>query len=123
MRLLQSLSRGLEALDYLRANAEPVRLTEVAATLGVDKSNAAHVLKTLVAAGYAGQDDRRRYVATAKATRGQFRQHSLEAIVAVKEAWRPRWTARLRDRRMRAPGGVGRRARLVHRQGRLRRCR
>jgi len=89
MRLLQSLTRGLETLDYLRANAEPVRLTEVAATLGVDKSNAAHVLKTLVAAGYAGQDDRRRYVATAKATRVQFRQHSLEAIVAVKEAWRP----------------------------------
>ena len=52
MRLLQSLTRGLEALDYLRANTEPVRLTEVAAALGVDKLNAAHVLKTLVAAGY-----------------------------------------------------------------------
>jgi DNA-binding IclR family transcriptional regulator len=89
MRLLQSLTRGLEALDYLRANTGPVRLTEVAAALGVDKSNAAHVLKTLVAASYAEQDERRRYAATPKATRGQRRQHSLEAIVAVKEAWRP----------------------------------
>ena len=89
MRLLQSLTRGLEALDYLRANTEPVRLTEVAATLGVDKSNAAHVLKTLVAAGYAQQDERRRYAATPKVTRGQRSQPSLEAIVAVKEAWRP----------------------------------
>jgi DNA-binding IclR family transcriptional regulator len=89
MRLLQSLTRGLEALDYLRTNAGPVRLTEVAAALGVDKSNAAHVLKTLVAAGYAEQDERRRYAATPKATPGQFRQHSLEAIVAVKQAWRP----------------------------------
>jgi len=68
MRLLQSLTRGLEALDYLRANTGPVRLTEVAAALGVDKSNAAHVLKTLVAAGYAEQDERRRYAATPKAT-------------------------------------------------------
>ena len=89
MRLLQSLTRGLEALDFLRSNTGPVRLTELAAALGVDKSNAAHVLKTLVAAGYAEQDERRRYAATPKATRGQRRQHSLEAIVAVKEAWRP----------------------------------
>ena len=124
MRLLQSLTRGLETLDYLRANAGPVRLTEVAAALGVDKSNAAHLLKTLVAAGYAGQDDRRRYVATAKATRGQLRQHSLEAIVAVKEAWRPALDGLVADdRRMRPSGRARRRARLVHRQGRFRRCR
>lgn len=89
MRLLQSLTRGLEALDYLREHRDPVRLTEVAGALGVDKSNAAHVLKTLTAAGYAEQDAHRRYGATAKAAHGERRQHSLEAIVAVKEAWRP----------------------------------
>ncbi len=89
MRLLQSLTRGLKALDYLRASPEAARLTEVAAALGVDKSNAAHVLKTLVAAGYAEQDERRRYAVTPKAAPARPNPHSLEAIVAVKEAWRP----------------------------------
>ena len=61
MRLLQSLSRGLEALDLMASRTEPMRLTDLAESLGVDKSNATHVLKTLVAAGYARQDDSRRY--------------------------------------------------------------
>ncbi len=63
MRLLQSLTRGLEALDFLRASPAPARLTDVAAALGVEKSNAAHLLKTLVASGYATQDEQRRYAA------------------------------------------------------------
>ena len=66
MRLLKSLARGLEALDFLLASAEPVRLTEVAARLGVAKSNASHLLRTLVASGYAEQADGRRYRASAR---------------------------------------------------------
>jgi DNA-binding IclR family transcriptional regulator len=89
MRLLQSLTRGLEALDYMTEKAGPVRLTDVAEALDVDKSNAAHLLKTLVAAGYAAQDDRRRYVASAKVAGSARVEHTLEEIVAVKEAWRP----------------------------------
>ena len=66
MRLLQSLSRGLMALDYMVAQNEPVRLTDLAAHLGVDKSNASHLLRTLVAADYAQQVDGRRYRVTSK---------------------------------------------------------
>ncbi len=88
MRLLQSLSRGLTALDYLGERGAPVRLTDVAGALGVEKSNASHILKTLVAAGYAEQDAGRRYLATEKVLASGRKQHSLEEIVACKEAWR-----------------------------------
>lgn len=89
MRLLQSLTRGLEALDYLAASREPVRLTDVAEALGVDKSNASHLIKTLVASGYAVQDSSRRYKVTDKIARPENTGHSLIDIVSVKEAWRP----------------------------------
>ena len=88
MRLLQSLSRGLETLDYMAAQPGPVRLTDVAEALGIDKSNAAHLLKTLVAMSYAVQDDSRRYMASAKLVPPARHEHTLEQIVAVKEAWR-----------------------------------
>jgi DNA-binding IclR family transcriptional regulator len=83
MRLLQSLNRGLEALDYLVAQGGPVRLTDIALHLKVDKSNASHLLRTLVAAGYAEQTDGRRYRASAKvqAKRG----HDLEDIIDCRE--------------------------------------
>ncbi len=89
MRLLQSLSRGLEALDLMASRAEPMRLTDLAEALGVDKSNATHVLKTLVAAGYAVQNDNRRYTASAKVAGAAPTELTLEEIVSVKEAWRP----------------------------------
>ena len=89
MRLLQSLSRGLEALDLMASRAAPMRLTDLAEALGVDKSNATHLLKTLVATGYAIQDDSRRYTASAKVAGTVSGAHTLEQIVAVKEAWRP----------------------------------
>lgn len=89
MRLLQSLARGLDALDLMRARAEPMRLTDLAEALGVDKSNATHLLKTLVASGYALQDENRRYRVSDKLAGVARGQHSPEQIVAVKEAWRP----------------------------------
>ena len=88
MRLLQSLSRGLDALSYMSAQSGPARLTDVAEALGIDKSNAAHLLKTLVAMGYAVQDDNRRYRPSAKLAVGARIEHTLEEIVAVKETWR-----------------------------------
>lgn len=96
MRLLQSLSRGLEALDLMASRTEPMRLTDLAESLGVDKSNATHVLKTLVAAGYARQDDSRRYTVSAKVARTGAGERSLEEIVSVKEAWRPALEALVR---------------------------
>ncbi|MEZ5824811.1 MAG: IclR family transcriptional regulator [Geminicoccaceae bacterium] len=89
---MQSLTRGLAALDFMTGRHEPVRLTDVASALGVDKSNAAHLLKTLVAAGYAEQNGARRYLPSARLAAGR-REHPLEEIVAVKAAWH----ARLRD--------------------------
>lgn len=88
MRLLQSLSRGLKALDILRESNAPVRLTGMADALGVEKSNASHILKTLVAAGYATQDDSRRYVALERG-RPSPQEHSLSDVVACKELCRP----------------------------------
>jgi DNA-binding IclR family transcriptional regulator len=84
MRLLQSLNRGLETLDYLATQVEPSRLTDIAAHLDVDKSNASHLLRTLVAAGYAEQTDGRRYRATSKVL--PKRGHDLEEIIACREA-------------------------------------
>ena len=88
MRLLQSLTRGLEALTYMASQPDAVRLTDVAEALAVDKSNAAHLLKTLVAAGYAVQDDSRRYRPSARLSGAARTEHTLEEIVAVKESWR-----------------------------------
>ncbi len=88
MRLLQSLMRGLKALDILAASAEPMRLTRVAEELGVEKSNASHILKSLVAAGYAVQDESRRYRA-AREPDSRVNGHSLSEVVACKDLCRP----------------------------------
>lgn len=84
MRLLQSLNRGLETLDYLTQQSEPSRLTDIATHLNVDKSNASHLLRTLVAAGYAEQVDGRRYSATTKVQ--PRRGHDLEDIIECRES-------------------------------------
>ncbi len=89
VRILQTLNRGLQALDYMETQGGPVRLTDVATALGVDKSNASHLLRTLVAAGYAVQDVNRRYLSAGKYHQPAGSQHSLEEIVACKETWRP----------------------------------
>lgn len=88
MRLLQSLTRGLAALDFLKEKAEPVRLTDVATALGVEKSNASHILKTLVASGYAEQDSLRRYQIVHAPIIEPNDTHSLEKIIACKEEWK-----------------------------------
>ncbi len=82
MRLLKSLSRGLDALDYLVAQPMPSRLTDVATHLQVDKSNASHILKTLVASGYVEQVEGRRYRASAKVRAPAA--PSLEDIIAYR---------------------------------------
>lgn len=87
MRLLKSLARGLDALDYLVAQAKPVKLTDVAIALGVDKSNASHLLRTLVASGYAEQVEGRRYQASSKISGS--RSPSLEEIIAFRERLHP----------------------------------
>src|SRR5262245_47059938 len=80
MRLLQSLTRGLDTLDYMSFRGEPVRLTDLAGALGIEKSKAAHILKTLLAAGYAEQDASRRYRLTGKISSNARTEHSLEEI-------------------------------------------
>lgn len=87
MRVLQSLMRGLNALDYLREVNAPVRLTDIALHLGVDKSNASHLMRTLVAADYAQQAEGRKYELGEKLTslRGQLGGPDLEAVIALRE--------------------------------------
>lgn len=83
MRLLKSLTRGLATLDYLASKSEAVRLTDVAGHLGVDKSNASHILRTLVAAGYGQQPDGKRYSLGPKMFRP--RRSELEDVVERRE--------------------------------------
>lgn len=87
MRLLQSLSRGLAALDYMVGRGESVRLIDVAAHLGVDKSNASHLLRTLVASNYVEQVDGRKYRATAKLQPSTA--PTLEEIIACRARLNP----------------------------------
>ncbi|MES0884236.1 IclR family transcriptional regulator [Roseibium sp. SCP14] len=96
MRLLQSLTRGLRALDILYSAEGPVRLTEMADALGVEKSNASHILKTLVASGYAVQDDSRRYVAEPRKEE-PCQGHSLSEVVTCKELCRPALESLVRE--------------------------
>jgi DNA-binding IclR family transcriptional regulator len=83
MRLLKSLARGLEALDYLATQPSAARLTDVAGHLGVDKSNASHILRTLVASGYGQQIDGRRYAPGPKMFRP--RRSELEDVIERRE--------------------------------------
>ena len=88
MRLLKSLTRGLDTMDLLVSASTPLRLTDVAAQLGVDKSNASHILRTLVAAGYSEQVDGRRYgpgpkLAGLKPSRA--RRSELEDVIARRD--------------------------------------
>ncbi|MDF2371526.1 MAG: IclR family transcriptional regulator [Rhizobiaceae bacterium] len=91
MRVLQSLMRGLNALDYLRQANAPVRLTDISNHLDVDKSNASHLMRTLIAAGYAQQADGRKYELGEKlvALKNQPKGPDLEAVIALREAMHP----------------------------------
>ena len=89
MQVLKSLTRGLQALDILETASGSVRLTDMASSLGVEKSNASHILKTLVAMGYAEQDASRRYRTTWKHQSADSRQRVLEEIIACRDSWRP----------------------------------
>lgn len=88
MRLLQSLTRGLQVLDILRDAGAPMRLTAVAEALGVEKSNASHLLKTLVASGYARQDETRRYESLPQEGHPS-EERSLSEVILCKELCRP----------------------------------
>jgi len=86
MRLLKSLGRGLAALDFIAISPGPVRLTDVANHLGVDKSNASHVLRTLVASGYVSQSPARRYALAGRMLRPQ--RSELVDVVERREKFR-----------------------------------
>lgn len=56
----KTLLKGLRVLEYLVRSETSVRLTDVANDLGLEKSNAHRVLKTLRSAGYVVQNPRSR---------------------------------------------------------------
>lgn len=60
--LLKSLANGLRVLEFVLASDRPVRTTDVAERLDLDKSAASRVLHTLAASGFTTQTADRRYV-------------------------------------------------------------
>ena len=62
----QSLERGLHILEVVAANGGSIRLAEVSRRTGLHRSTTHHLLQTLVACGYLGQDATRGYELTAK---------------------------------------------------------
>ena len=74
MTTVKSLLKGLRALDLVRASGDPVRTTDVAGQLAIDKGAASRTLQTLVAAGYVEQTRDRRYVPGEKLRLGQSPQ-------------------------------------------------
>jgi DNA-binding IclR family transcriptional regulator len=87
MKLLQSSTRALRALDFMAEQGSAVRLTDVADALQISKSNASHLLKTLIHAGYAEQDGNRQYRAAGKIQTSH--QRTLEEIVTCQKTWHP----------------------------------
>lgn len=62
MTEIQSLARGLKALDLLAESEDGLGITEIARQLEVDKSSASRLMQTLAGYGYAEQDgETRRY--------------------------------------------------------------
>lgn len=57
---VKALAKGLRALDLLAERAD-VGTNEIALALGIDKGAASRTMQTLVAAGYAVQNAKRRY--------------------------------------------------------------
>lgn len=87
MSVLQSLTRGLRALDFMVDQGSAVRLTDVAEALEISKPNASHLLKALVNAGYAEQDPSRHYRASAKIQTS--RKTGIDDIVTCQRTWHP----------------------------------
>ncbi|HVO17670.1 MAG TPA: IclR family transcriptional regulator [Anaeromyxobacter sp.] len=83
MNVVQSLLKGLRALDLIRARPGPVRATEVAAQLEIDKASASRILHTLAQAGYLEQTPDRRFVPGRKLLPSQAPQ--LVEIVRLRE--------------------------------------
>ncbi len=83
MNPVQALLRGLHALDLVRASAEPVRATDVAARLHMDKGSASRTLHTLAQAGYLSQTADRRFVPGSRILPAQAPQ--LVEIVRLRE--------------------------------------
>lgn len=55
-KIIHSLDKGLEVLELVAANGEEVGLSELAQTLGWDKSTVFRLLTTLIRRGYVDQD-------------------------------------------------------------------
>ncbi|MDR3496611.1 MAG: IclR family transcriptional regulator [Ancalomicrobiaceae bacterium] len=62
MRVVQTLLRGLEVLDFVAEAGQPVRNLDVAERFGIDKANASRLLLTLTDAGYVTRSGSRGFV-------------------------------------------------------------
>jgi DNA-binding IclR family transcriptional regulator len=80
----RSLHRGLLVMEVLAAAAGPMRLTDVATSVELDKATTLRLINTLRAAGYVEQDgDQGRYYLTPRVwrlTRGDLRTEDLRQV-------------------------------------------
>lgn len=80
----RSLERGLAAIELLAGAGAPLPLSEAARRLGLHRSTAHHLLQTLVALGWARQEeDSRAYTLTSRVHRITGRKWSVHAIGEV----------------------------------------
>ncbi|MCH8549693.1 MAG: IclR family transcriptional regulator [Balneolaceae bacterium] len=90
MAIIRSLSRGLKALEFFSQAGTPLRLTDLAQALAVEKANASHLVQTLVDSGYVRQGRSRRYELTDKIQTLAQRSLSIEQVIECKQRWRPK---------------------------------
>lgn len=65
--MIQSVKRAFDILDYIATNGNQVRLNDIAAAVGLQKTTVHNFLNTLKMLGYVGQDELSpRYFVTAK---------------------------------------------------------
>jgi DNA-binding IclR family transcriptional regulator len=63
----RALERSLDILDCLAAGDEPLRLSQLADRIGVERSNTLRLIRSLQARGYVERDESRRYFLGLKA--------------------------------------------------------
>lgn len=89
MAVIRSFLRGLKALELFAEAQRPLRLTDLAQALTVEKANASHVVQTLVEAGFVQQGPDRRYELTQKLQHLAQQSLSVEQVIECKQRWRP----------------------------------
>jgi len=83
MRVVQTLLKGLEVLDYVAEAKASVCNSDIVERFGIDKANVSRLLQTLCQAGYLAREGSRGFVLGPKMRID--RQRSLERLIGLRE--------------------------------------